>query len=367
LQFRHAPLWIAIVGTFFIPALYAEAQPRPGGGNAPAAVIVSEARIEPFVERVEALGTLRANETVVLTAKTTDSIRVIHFNDGQRVEKGAVLVEMTNEQQAAELDEERANVSEAKKQLDRIRTLRSAGTASQTLLDQRQREYSAALARLRGVESRLNDRLITAPFSGVVGLRDVSVGALLQPGTRITTLDDDSVMKMDFSVPELFMPDLQIGLRITALSRAFNDQKFSGEIASIDSQIDPVTRSVIVRAILPNEEKVLKPGLLMNVVLEKNPRESIIIPEEAIIPEGRDNYVLIVDAASGDPVAKRVQIKLGGRLPGKVEVLNGLEAGDMVITHGTTTTRPGQKIRIMAVDDGTKSLKDMLNSADKKG
>jgi membrane fusion protein (multidrug efflux system) len=352
---------------FIIYPIVSHAQPVPGGGTAPAAVIVSEARIEPFVERVEALGTLRANETVVLTAKTTDTIRAIHFNDGQRVSKGDVLVEMTNEQQAAELDEERANLAEAKKQLDRIRALRDAGTASQTLLDQRQREYSAAQARLRGVESRLRDRLIVAPFDGVVGLRYVSVGALLQPGMQITTLDDDSIMKMDFSVPELFIGSLRQGLKINARTRAYEGQVFEGEISGVDTQIDPATRSVVVRAIILNESRILRPGLLMNVVLEKNPRESIVIPEEAIIPEGRKNFVLLAVDDGDGTVARRVEVTTGGRVPGKVEIIEGLKAGDRVITHGTMTTRPGQKVRVMAVDDGTKSLKEMLNPSEKRG
>lgn len=358
-------------GRFFVAALPVialllaapdvAAQPRGGGAGAgPSPVIVAKAERVPFVERVEAIGTLRANESVVLTAKATDTIRQIHFNDGQRVEKDDVLVQMTNEEQTAQLDEERANVAEAKKQLDRVRTLQQAGTASQALLDQRQREYSSAVARLRAVESRLNDRLIIAPFSGVVGLRDVSVGALLQPGTRITTLDDDSVMKMDFAVPELFISTLTPGLTINARSRAFEDRVFTGTIDSIDSQIDPVTRAVTVRALIPNPDRVLKPGLLMNVVLEKNPRESIVIPEGAIIPEGRDNYVLLVDATQNPPVTKKQKIATGGRVPGKVEVIEGVSDGDMVVTHGTMTARPGQPVRIMAVDDGTKSLSEML-------
>lgn len=357
------PLAAALICSALFP-VDALAQPRAGGGAAAMPVIVSAAKIEPFVERVEALGTLRANESVILTAKTTDTIRAIHFNDGQRVARGDVLVEMTNEEQSAQLDEERANVAEAKKQLDRIRALRAAGTASQTLLDQRQREYTAAQARLRAVESRLQDRLITAPFDGVVGLRNVSVGALLQPGTRITTLDDDSVMKMDFSIPELFVPTVQPGLRINAQSRAFGDRAFSGEIASIDSQIDPVTRSVVVRAMIPNDDLVLKPGLLMNVVLEKNPRDSIVIPEAAIIPEGRNNYVLRLDRSVEPPVVRRVAIVTGGRVPGLVEVAEGLAAGDLVVTHGTMTVRPNQPVRVLAVDDGTRSLAEMLSGGE---
>ena len=206
--------------------------------------------------------------------------------------------------------------------------------------------------------------MITAPFDGVVGLRNVSVGALLQPGTRIATLDDDSVMKMDFSIPELFAPTVHPGLKINARSRAFGDRLFSGEIASIDSQIDPVTRSVVVRAMIPNDDLVLKPGLLMNVVLEKNPRDAVVIPEAAIIPEGRNNYVLRLDRSAEPSVVRRVAVVTGGRGPGSVEIVDGLAAGDLVVTHGTMTVRPNQPVRVLAVDDGTKSLEEMLRGGE---
>jgi membrane fusion protein (multidrug efflux system) len=135
------------------------------------------------------------------------------------------------------------------------------------------REYETAKARLRAIESKLRDRLIIAPFDGAVGLRNVSVGALIEPGDVITTLDDNSVMKLDFTVPSIYLASIKSGTPIVATSPAFDKRRFEGQVSSIDSRIDPVTRAIVVRAILPNPERLLKPGLLMQVTLLKNPRE----------------------------------------------------------------------------------------------
>ncbi|HEY8191159.1 MAG TPA: efflux RND transporter periplasmic adaptor subunit, partial [Alphaproteobacteria bacterium] len=210
-------------------------------------VIVTQARFDNFEDRVEALGTLRANETVTLMATVTETVSAVNFDDGQRVEKGDILLEMTSAQEKAELNAEQATVGEARRQVERLKPLIEAGAASKSLLDQRQREFDTARARLGAVQSRIGDRVIVAPFSGIVGLRNISVGAVVQPGMRITTLDDDSVMKLDFSVPSVFLDALKPGLKITATSRAYGARVFEGTISSIDSQIDSVTRSIVVR------------------------------------------------------------------------------------------------------------------------
>ncbi len=234
-------------------------------------VVVTSAKIEPVTDQVEALGTLRANEAITLTATVSQTVTAVNFEDNARVEKDQVLVVMASGEEKAQLEQARAMADEARQQLERTRDLEKKGASSKSLLDEKQRDYNSASARLRETESRLKNFLITAPFSGVLGLRNISVGALLQPGTKITTLDDDSTMKLDFAVPSVFLNDLKIGAPITAKAREFGDREFKGEVASIDSQIDPVTRSIIVRALLPNEDHILKPGLLVSVDLFSNP------------------------------------------------------------------------------------------------
>jgi len=314
-----------------------------------------------FVDRVEALGTLRANETVVLTATVSEIVTAVHFEDGQRVTAGSILVEMTNEEEHALIEEERSTLNEAKKQYNRLRPLVELGAASTSMLDQRRREYETAKARLRAIESKLRDRLIIAPFAGVVGLRNVSVGALIEPGNVITTLDDDRVMKLDFTVPSIYLASLETGLPIVATSPAFDGRRFEGKISSIDSRIDPVTRAIVVRAILPNPERLLKPGLLMQVTLLKNPRDILVIPEEALIPSGRVNHVLVVDRSADPAVVHRRQVAIGSRRPGEVEVVEGLEEGEFVVVDGTLRARPGQPVTVIAEDDGNEPLAQLLN------
>ena len=327
----------------------------------PASVIVAEAKPTAFADEVEALGTLSANESVSLTVNVTETISAVHFDDGDRVDSGAVLVEMTSREEHAQLEEARATVNEARRQYERIRSLEAQGTAAKSLLDERKREWETARARLAAIESRLADRLVRAPFAGVLGLRDLSVGALVQPGDRVTTIDDDSVMKLDFQVPATRLGMLQAGLGVIATSRAYSGHRFEGSVKSVNSRIDPVTRSVRVRALLPNPERLLKPGMLMQVTLLHNPRNALVIPEEALLPLGARQYVNVVNEADGNKIDKR-EITIGSRRPGEVEVLKGLQAGDKVITHGNIKLRPGQPVNIRIVDDGSIPLADMLRS-----
>jgi membrane fusion protein (multidrug efflux system) len=355
------PAFIPILGLMLLDGLAGPAQAADNGKPPAASVIVSEAQLARFADRIEALGTLRANESVALTASVTDTVSAIHFDDGDRVEKDQVLLEMTSGEEHAQLEEARANSREAYRQYQRVVSLETQGTAAKSLLDERKREWETARARLAGIESRLADRLIKAPFAGVLGLRDLSVGALVEPGDLITTLDDDSVMKLEFQVPAPYLEVLRPGLGIVATARAYQGRRFEGEIKAVDSRVDPATRAIRVRALLPNPERILKPGMLMQVELLKQPRETILIPEEALLPLGERQYVLLVDKADGNTVVRR-EVSIGGRRPGEVEIIAGLQPGDQVITHGTLKVRPGDRVVIGAVDDGSQPLHELLES-----
>ena len=362
-----SPIALAAMASLlcFSAPVWAAAPGGPGGGpraDMPANVIVTTAKKQNISDRVEALGTLKANETIDITASVTETVTAINFTDGQRVEKGDVLVEMASGEEKAQLDQAQAMASEARQQLERVRKLAKDGVAPKATLDQRQRDYDSTQGRLREVQSKLKNYLIAAPFSGVLGLRNISAGALIQPGTKITTLDDDSVMKLDFSVPSIFLADLKTGTPIIARAREFKDIEFKGVVASLDSQIDPVTRSIVVRAVLPNDEHLLKPGLLMSVELFSNARDSIVVPEESLIPEGRDNYVLTVV----DGKIEKRKVSIGMRQPGTVEILSGLAEGEKIVTHGTMTARPGQTANITAEEKGGESLSDILINNPKK-
>lgn len=225
----------------------------------PMQVIVAAVEQREISDPIEALGTLRAAESAHLTSRVTETIAEIRFSDGQRVEQGEVLVVMTNREQQAELAAAEAEVAEARRQYRRVEELAERGQESAALLDQRRRDIDTAEARLRAVESRLSDRLIVAPFDGVLGLRTVSVGSLLTPGDRVATLHDDRQMKLDFSVPERFLAAVEPGMVLEARSRAWPEKVFEGQVSSLSNEVDSTTRSFQVRAVLSNEEKKLRP------------------------------------------------------------------------------------------------------------
>ncbi len=332
----------------------------PALAQTPVPVIVKPVVEDRFVDRVEALGTLRANESVTLTATVGEAVTAIHFEDGQQVAAGDILVEMTSAEEHALLEEEQSTMAEAKKQVDRLVPLVKRGAAAQSLLDQRRREFQTARARLQAVESRLKDRLVIAPFSGTVGLRNISLGALIEPGDVVTTLDDTRVMKLDFALPAVHLATLRSGLPIVADSPAFPHREFTGQVTSIGSRIDPVTRSITVRAVLPNPDRQLKPGLLMRVELYKNERQALMVPEEALVPSGRDNSVFVLDRSKEPPVVQRRPVEIGGRRPGEVEITQGLTVGELIVTHGTLRIRQGQPVTVRAVDSGDEPLAQLL-------
>lgn len=325
-------------------------------------VIVQAARLTPFVDRIEALGTLRANETVEITATVTDTVTGIYFDDGARVAAGDTLLTMADEEERALLEEANAAAEEARRQLARAQSLTAQGTVSRSVLDERRRAYDTAIARRRALQSRLSDRVITAPFDGVVGLRRISVGALVRPGDMITRLHDDSVMKLDFTVPSVFMDSLVPGAAIRARARALKSRIFEGTLSSLDNEIDPVTRSITARARIPNPDRLLRPGLLMSVELLRNPRTAVTVPEDALVLLGRESYVFVAKTAPQGWVAERRRVTPGARRPGEVEILEGLSAGERVVTRGAGLLAPGQPITIRAVARPGDTLRELLRS-----
>ncbi|MEM9183171.1 MAG: efflux RND transporter periplasmic adaptor subunit [Pseudomonadota bacterium] len=298
-----------------------------------------------FVQSVEGLGTARANESVTITAKLTDTVRRINFEDGQLVEEGAVLVELTNREQEALLAEARAALGDAEAQLKRINDLGARGLAAQSEVDQAVAAADGAQARLNTVLARLQDRLIRAPFPGLLGFRQVSPGSLVTPTTPITTLDDVSVIKLDFTLPETQLSFLEEGLSITARSAAWGDRTFSGEISSIGSRIDPVTRAIEVRAVLDNSDGLIRPGMLMSVAVASDEHQALAVNQGALVSIGNVTYVYVVDDA--DTVQRR-EVQLGLRTFDEAEVLKGLRPGERVVTEGVGNVRDGVKVTVKA-------------------
>jgi membrane fusion protein (multidrug efflux system) len=340
---------------FFLIQVSSSLAQRP-----PTPVFVTVVEQVDFVDEVEALGTLQSNENVEIMSTVTELVTKVNFKDGQRVRKGDVLVEMDAAEELAQQVEEESRINEAQKQVNRLKSLFKRDVASESALDETERELQTAQARLKAIQSRINQHILVAPFDGVVGLRNISVGALAQPGTRIATLDDDSVMKLDFSIPEVFIATLKTGTVVEARTSVYPDKTFKGSISSIDTRIDPVTRSVTTRALLNNKDRELKAGMLMKVVVNKNPRKTIVIPEESLISRGKKSFVLVVDESNEKTTVKEQQVSLGNRRKGEVEILSGLVVGQKVVTHGITRAKPGAPVVIKAVERNNESLTELL-------
>lgn len=324
----------------FLPGCGAE---LPESGEAPPATAVVSATVatENWRDSVEALGTARANESVTLTAKVSETVRKVGFDSGEIVRAGDVIVDLSSGAQLAGLEEARAAFREAERQLARGQELAPTKVISESQLDTLRSTRDAAKARMDVVRAQLSDRVITAPFDGVLGLRQVSPGTLVTPGTPIATLDDISVIKLDFQVPERFLAVLERGQDVTARSGTYPDREFVGVVTSVDSRVDPVTRSVTVRAEIPNPERLLRPGMLMSVQVFLEAREAIVVPEIAVVQVGTESFVYRLQP---DDTVERAVITLGSRRQGAAEVLSGLAAGDRIVIEGTVKLRDGTRV-----------------------
>jgi len=312
-----------------------------GHDNTPASVTLAAVRAERVSQKLEALGNARANESVDISTKISNIVTAIRFRDGERVKRGQVLVQLDDAQTRADVAAAQATLSESESQYNRSRELMNTQALSKSSFDQLEGTVKANRARLAAANARLEDTVIRAPFSGRVGLRRVSVGTLISPGDVITTLDDTSVIKLDFSVPENFLSGLREGLSIRATAPAYPGRSFAGSVSSIDSRVDVTTRSVTVRALLANEDGALKPGMFLNVALANDEREALIIPEEALSPEAERQFVFVVV----DGKVSRREVRIGGRRPGSVEIIAGLSAGERVVVEGTQKVREGSSVK----------------------
>jgi membrane fusion protein, multidrug efflux system len=292
-------------------------------------------------DTIEALGTARANESVLITSKVNESVERVNFDSGDYVEAGQVLVDLSGRVELAGLEEARAAYREAEQQLSRGEELAQRQLIPASQIDTLQATRDAAKARMDAIRARLSDRVITAPFDGVLGLRQISPGSMLSPGAPITTLDDISVIKLDFSVPEAYLSTIAPGQAVASRSAAWRDETFTGAVKSIDSRVDPVTRAVTVRAEVPNAGRKLRPGMLLTVMLAQAPRQTLVLPELAVIQVGRQAYVYVVDA---EGAVAQVPVRVGSRRRGEVEIVEGLQAGDRVVVEGTVKLRPGAKV-----------------------
>jgi len=332
----------------FLLLLAALATACSGGGakerDREAPLVRAEAAVPMvFTDRIEAVGTARANEQVTLSAPVTERIVRLNFDDGSFVRAGQVIAVLRQAEQNAELNEANARSREAQQQLRRVEALKNRGFATRSNYDTQVAAAAAARAQAQQVEAQIGDRVIRAPFAGWVSLRNISVGAIAGQGTEIATVSDLSTIKLDFTVPETMLAAIREGLTIDARAAAYPERPFHGTIRTIDPVIDPNTRAVTVRARLPNPDRLLRPGMMMRVAIQSASRTALSVPELAILGEGDSRYVFAL--APGNRV-RRLPVRTGAHLNGRVEIVAGLRPGQRIVTEGIIKVAEGMQVRL---------------------
>ena len=347
MKFPHAaPVFLRLVVALAIVATtgcgkdQAAAQSRDGGDRA-VPVTTQVLRMQPWSDTLQAIGTVHARESITVSAKVSEIVQRVHFDSGDEVARGDVLVTLGGQAQQAGLAEAQAAANEAERLYRRQSELAAQQLIARAQLDTQRATRDAAQARVAQVRAEIGDRSLRAPFAGVLGIRQVSPGSLVTPGTAIATLDDVSRVYVDFPVPEAQLANVAAGQALSARSAAYPGRNFDGVVSVVDARIDAATRAVTVRGDFPNPDRALRPGMLLEVQLSRPERQALVLPEIALVQAGRDTSVFRVKA---DGSVEEVKVEVAGRTAGKVEVHGGVKAGDRIVIDGTGKLRAGAKV-----------------------
>jgi membrane fusion protein (multidrug efflux system) len=311
--------------------------------NSAPKVVAEPVVMKKLVDEIQALGTAQANESIEIQPRIASLIDRILFEEGEIVEAGQPLVELESSEIVAGLALAEAALSESRSLYERNKSLSSSQAVSASTLEQLLAKVNTDEALVQAARARLANTRILAPFAGRIGLRRESPGSFVDTSTIITTLDDVSTIKLDFSVPETFLTVIREGMRIQANTIVYPGRVFDGTVASIDTRLDPVSRAVRVRAIMPNTDGALKPGMFLTVDLQRDRGEVLVAPEQSIVPEGSQQFVFVVN----DGKVEKRDVTIGRRIPGFVVISEGLSEGEMVITEGTGKVRDGGDIELL--------------------
>ena len=316
----------------------------PGGAAAAIAVEIVKVRTTQLAQSITAVGSLRSDESVVIRPEIAGRVAEILFSEGSRVQRGAPLIRFDASVQRAELAQADANLSFSKSKLERALDLQRKGFISSQAKDEAENNFRVTQAAYDLSAARLTKLEIKAPFSGIVGLRSISVGDYVKDGQDIVNLEGVDPLKVDFKVPEIYLKQVRVGQALKIALEAFPNQNFDGRVFAINPLVDANGRSIVIRAVVKNGEKRLRPGMFARVLLLLNEsRDSLAVPEQALFPVGDDQYVYRVV----DDRAQRVKITIGQRREGQVEVAAGLNADDMVVTAGQLKLRDGATVKVV--------------------
>lgn len=304
----------------------------PPGGEMKLPVETATIKPEAFAAGLSTVGSLRADEQVTMRPETPGRITRIHFTEGSRVGAGQVLFSLDDAIARAALNEASANLENSRRISTRAGQLSKDRLIAQGDVDTARAAFAVDQARVQSARTALSKMSLRAPFAGQVGLREVSVGEYVNAGQPLVTLVRLDPIEVDFSVPETALADLETGQRLSVTVDAYPNDRFGGEVAAIDPVIDANSRSTRLRARIPNPDGRLKPGQFARLQLDTGTgtRQALLVPEQALMQDGSMRFVYTVV----DGKAKRTVVKTGARTPGKVQVIEGLKAGDVVVTAG---------------------------------
>ena len=326
------------------PATNAPAAPATPAAAAPRAMAVEAAIVEtvPFPRGLTAVGSLRSEESVMLRSEVVGRIKEINFKEGSPVAKGQVLFRLDDSVARAELEQVKANLSLSQSQSNRASSLHAEGYVSKQFRDEAANALKVQQAAVQLAQARLDKTVITAPFEGVVGLRAVSVGDYVSAGQDLAPLEAIRLLKADFRLPELYVSKVQLGQRIELKFDALPGKTRTGEVYAISPLVDAGGRSILVRALVANEDALLRPGMFARIQLLVQEGKALVVPEAAVVSSGQGHLVYRIE----DGRAVRADINIGERRDGLVEVLQGVENGDQVVVAGLQRVQHNAPVKV---------------------
>jgi membrane fusion protein, multidrug efflux system len=328
-----------------------KAGPGGGGGGGPVAVEVGKAAVSRLEDDTQAVGTIRARRSVVLRPEVSGRVASLGFTDGARIRKGQVLLQLDDTLPAAQLKQAEAQASIARTNLQRSRELAAQNFVSQSAVDQNLAALEVAQAQVALAQAQVTRMRVLAPFDAVAGIRIVNVGDYVKDGADVVTLEDLGAVFLDFRLPERYVPQVKPGRVVEAQIDALPGRKFKGVVTALDSQVDANGRALLVRAELRNDDGALRSGMFARARVVFGARENaVLVPEEALVPLAGKQFIFKVVKGANGPVSQRIEARVGLRVPGKAEILEGIADGDTVVTAGQTRLARGDAIPLRIVD-----------------
>jgi membrane fusion protein, multidrug efflux system len=325
----------------------AAAASPPRGGPPMAYVEATKPRVGQSRETVTAVGTFRSNESVVLRPEVATRVKSINFEEGRKVKKGQVLVQLDAAMEEATVAQAEAAYELSKANNDRQKVLGARQIAAERSVDEARAALKRDEAALQLARARLEKFTLIAPWDGIVGLRKVSVGAYINVGQEIVNIEQIDPLKVDFRVPENFLASVRVGQEIAVTADAFPGRSFPGKVFAIDPLVDEQGRAVVVRALIDNSDELMRPGVFARVTLTLNVRDNaLFLPEQALMPVGERHSVFKVV----DGKALMSGVEIGRRQNGEVEVIKGLSPDDLVVSAGQIKLRNGAPVQVVAKD-----------------